>query len=177
MCESTQGSSFQVPWKYITDHFSKTLAKKVNNPKWPLDDLWPHICWFLMCNSTQGSLCPNCHGNTSNYVDTVTFFFKTKSPMGIHPCMWIQWSILQNTTYILHTDIHTVHTYYKVQARQKKPSQKIQRQWWNLRKWNHTVFKKFIFVQVQGSLNMKICTHFYNHCGTSQGSPTDQTYF
>ena len=33
-----------------------------------------------MCDSTQGSLCP--------------------SPMGIHQCMWIQWSILQTTTYI-----------------------------------------------------------------------------
>ena len=44
---------------------------------WPLDDLWPHNCWGHMCDSTQGSLCP--------------------SPMGIHQCMWIQWSILQIT--------------------------------------------------------------------------------
>ena len=67
-----------------------------------------------MCDSTQGSLCP--------------------SPMTIHQCMWIQWSILQITTYI-----HILHTYYilhttyyvqnewshslllhSVQARQKK---------------------------------------------------------
>ena len=59
-----------------------------------------------MCGSTQGSLCP--------------------SLMGIHHCMWIQWSILQITTYI--------HTYYiqnewshslflnSVQARQKLDS-------------------------------------------------------
>ena len=39
--------------------------------------------------------------------------------MGIHQCMWIQWSILQNTTYILHAYyihkyyIHTVHTTYR----------------------------------------------------------------
>ena len=26
---------------------------------WPLDDLCPHICWGLMCDSTQGSLCPS----------------------------------------------------------------------------------------------------------------------
>ena len=52
--------------------FSKTLTKG----QWPLDDLWPHFYWGHMCDSTQGSLCP--------------------SPMGIHQCMWIQWSILQN---------------------------------------------------------------------------------
>ena len=62
--------------------FPKTLTKG----HWPLDDLWPHVCWGHMCDSTQGSLCP--------------------SPMTIHQCMWIQWSILQNTTYI-----HTHTTY------------------------------------------------------------------
>ena len=55
--------------------FAKTWTKG----HWPLDDVWPHICWGHMCDSTQGSLCP--------------------SPMGIHQCMWIQWSILQITTY------------------------------------------------------------------------------
>ena len=50
--------------------FAKTWTKG----HWPLDELWPHICWGHMCDSTQGSLCP--------------------SPMGIHQCMWIQWSIL-----------------------------------------------------------------------------------
>ena len=58
-------------WKYIkvcgySDPFAKTLTKG----HWPLDDLWPHIWWGHMCDSTQGSLCPN--------------------PMGIHQCMWIQ---------------------------------------------------------------------------------------
>ena len=53
--------------------FAKTWTKG----HWPLDDLWPHICWGHMCDSTQGSLC--------------------LSPMGIHQCMWIQWSILQIT--------------------------------------------------------------------------------
>ena len=64
--------------------FSKTLTKG----QWPLDDLWPHFCWGHMCGSTQGSSCP--------------------SPMGIHQCMWIQWSILQNiplaTYYIYRRD-------------------------------------------------------------------------
>ena len=64
--------------------FSKTWTKG----HWPLDDLWPHVCWGHMCDSTQGSLCP--------------------SPMGIHQCMWIQWSILQkipHTSYCIHVHI------------------------------------------------------------------------
>ena len=80
---------------------------------WPLDDLWTHICWGHMCDSTQGSLCP--------------------SPMGIHQCMWTQWSILQKLphTYIhiLHTSIHILHThttYY------------IQNQ------WSHSLFLNYV---------------------------------
>ena len=91
--------------------FPKTWTKG----HWPLDDLWPHVCWGHTCDSTQGSLSP--------------------SPMGIYQCMWIQWSILQITTYIhTYTYIHTTYilrTYYvqnewlhslllnSVQARQK----------------------------------------------------------
>ena len=134
----------QVPWKHIkvcgygNFFFFKNLNEKCH---WPLDDLWPQVCWGHMCDSTQGSLCPSLtHENTSKYVDTVTFS-KTwtkghwplddlwphicwrhmcdstqgslcPSPMGIHQCMWIQWSILQNTTYILHIYIlHTDGTY------------------------------------------------------------------
>ena len=70
--------SMWIHWPF----FPKTWTKG----HWPLDDLWPHVCWGHMCDSTQGSLCP--------------------SPMTIHQCMWIQWSILQNTTYI-----HILHTY------------------------------------------------------------------
>ena len=68
------------------------LAKTWTIGRWPLDDLWPHICWGHMCDSAQGSLCP--------------------SLMKIHQCMWIQWSILQITTYIhiLHTTFHSVIT-------------------------------------------------------------------
>ena len=79
--------SMWIHWPF----FPKTWTKGF----WPLDDLWPHVCWGHMCDSIQGSLCP--------------------SPMTIHQCMWIQWSILQNTTYILHTTyiLRTcVHTTY-----------------------------------------------------------------
>ena len=98
--------------KYVdtVNLFAKTWTKG----HWPLDDLWPHICWGHMCESTQGSLCP--------------------SPMGIHQCMRIQWPILQKLphtyTYYIHI-LHTHTTYYVqnqwshslflnyVQARQK----------------------------------------------------------
>ena len=71
--------------------FPKTWTKG----HWPLDDLWPHVCWGHMCDSTQGSLCP--------------------SPMTIHQCMWIHWSIWQITTYIhiLRTTYY-VHTTYRM---------------------------------------------------------------
>ena len=65
--------------------FPKTWTKG----HWPLDDLWPHVCWGHMCDSFQGSLCP--------------------SPMTIHQCMWIQWSILQITTYMLLFYGHTTY--------------------------------------------------------------------
>ena len=75
--------SMWIHWPF----FPKTWTKG----HWPLDDLWPHVCWGHMCDSTQGSLCP--------------------SPMTIHQCMWIQWSILQNTTYIhIHTTYYILHT-------------------------------------------------------------------
>ena len=69
--------------------FSKTLTKG----QWPLDDLWPHFDWGHMCDSTQGSLCP--------------------SPMRIHQCMWIQWSILHNWPHTTwpHTTYTLIHKY------------------------------------------------------------------
>ena len=77
-------------WKYINVDtltlFSKNLNQRSLTPRWPLT----HVRWGHMCDSTKGSLCP--------------------SPMTIHQCMWIQWSILQNTTYI-HTTYY-VHTTY-----------------------------------------------------------------
>ena len=80
--------------KYVNtvNLFSKTWT----TGHWPLDDLWPYICWGHMCDSTQGSLCP--------------------SPMGIHQCMWIvinfaKYHILR-THYILHTTyiLHVLRT-------------------------------------------------------------------
>ena len=94
--------SMWIHWSF----FPKTWTKG----HWPLHDLWPHVCWGHMCDSTQGSLCP--------------------SPMTIHQCMWIQWSIFKLPhiyTYYIHTYI--LHTTYRmsdhslllnsVQARQK----------------------------------------------------------
>ena len=88
-----------------SDPFSKTWTRG----HWPLDDLWPHICWGHMCDFTQGSLCP--------------------SPMGIHQCMWIQLSILQNFNQDYHIPLTTyyilpwyyVHTTYRI-------------------KWSHSLF-------------------------------------
>ena len=73
----------QVPWKYIkVRRYSDLFCKKKKTwtkGHWPLDDLWPHICWSHMCDSTQGSLCP--------------------SPMKIHQSTWIQWPFLQKKTW------------------------------------------------------------------------------
>ena len=80
--------------------FAKTWTKG----HWPLDDLWPHICWGHRCDSTQGSLC--------------------QSPMGIHQCMWIQWSILQKLPHT-YTPLHT-YTYY------------VQNQ------WSHSLFLNYV---------------------------------
>ena len=43
--------SMWIHWPF----FPKTWTKG----HWPLDDLWPHVCWGHMCDSTQGSLCPS----------------------------------------------------------------------------------------------------------------------
>ena len=67
------------------------FSKNLNKGHWPLHDLWPHVCWGHMCDSTQGSLCP--------------------SPMTIHQCMWIQWSILHWWNYHIHTRTYILHTY------------------------------------------------------------------
>ena len=94
--------------------FPKTWTKG----HWPLDDLWPHVCWGHMCDSTQGSLCP--------------------SPMTIHQCMWIQWSILQNTTYI-----HILHTYYIHTHTTYRMSDHIVSYWTQFRRDNYwTQFRR-----------------------------------
>ena len=65
--------SHEHTWKYV-DTVTFFAKKTWTKGHWPLDDLWPHICWGHMCDSTQGSLCP--------------------SPMKIHQSMWIQWTFL-----------------------------------------------------------------------------------
>ena len=72
--------------KYVdTVTLFSNLPPKLMTPWWPLSQLLlTSNVWLYYI---KGSLCP--------------------SPMGIHQCMWIQWSILQNfdqdTTYYLHT--------------------------------------------------------------------------
>ena len=118
----------QVPWKYIkVCGYSDLFCKKLEpGGSLTLDDLWPHICWGHMCDSTQGSLCPSPMKTHQSMWTQWPFCKKTwtkghwplddlwphicwghmcdstqgslcPSPMGIHQCMWIQWSILQMT--------------------------------------------------------------------------------
>ena len=82
----------QVPQKYIeVCGYTDPIFQKLEKGHWPIDDLWPHVCWGHMSDSTQGSMCP--------------------SPLGIHQCIWIQRSILQNY-HILHTYI--LHNTYRM---------------------------------------------------------------
>ena len=111
--------------KYVdtVNLFAKTWSKG----HWPLDDLWPNICWGHMCDSTQGSLCP--------------------SPMGIHQCMRIQWSILQKITTYIHIHTHTtyiLHTYtYYVQNQ-----------------WSHSLFLNY----VQARQKVLLPSECVNYC-------------
>ena len=132
----------QVSRKYIKVCGIVTLfSKNLNQRSLTLDDLWPHVCWGHMCDSTQGSLCPSpMKIHQSMWIQWPFFQTRTKghwplddlwthacwghmcdstqgslcpSLMGIHQCMWIEWSILQND-HILHTTyyIHIPRTYY-----------------------------------------------------------------
>ena len=38
--------------KYMMIPFFKNFNKRVNDPKWPLGDLWPQFCWGHMFGST-----------------------------------------------------------------------------------------------------------------------------
>ena len=94
--------SMWIHWSFFPKSWTKGY--------WPLHDLWPHVCWGHMCDSTQGSLCP--------------------SPMTIH-----QYSIINGYSdefcKLPHIYTHILHTYYvqnewshslllnSVQARQK----------------------------------------------------------
>ena len=98
--------------KYVdtVNLFAKTWTKG----HWPLDDLWPHICWGHMCDCAQGSLCP--------------------SPMGIRQCMWIQLSILQK---LPHTYIH-IHTTYILRTYYIHTTYYVQNQ------WSHSLFLNYV---------------------------------
>ena len=79
----------QSMWVDTVTIFTKTWTKS----HWPLDDLWPHVCWGHMCDSTQGSLCP--------------------SPIGMHQlceysdqfCKNIPHTTYIHTTYYVHVHI------------------------------------------------------------------------
>ena len=43
--------SMWIQWPFFPKNWTKG--------HWPLDDLWPQVCLGHMCDSTQGSLCPN----------------------------------------------------------------------------------------------------------------------
>ena len=121
--------------------FPKTWTKG----HWPLDDLWPHVCWGHMCDSTQGSLC--------------------LSPMTIHQCMWIQWSILQITTYI------HVHTYTYIHIL-------VLRTYYILNEWSHSLLLNSVQARqllnsVQARQKMELMKkHVYQYWNT----PEDNVY-
>ena len=135
--------------------FPKTSSKG----HWPQDGLWPQVCWGHMCDSTQGSLCPNPTKIHQSMWIQWPFLQKTwtkghwplddlwphvcwghmcdstqqswcPSPMGIHQCMWIQWSILQN--------YHILRTYY------------VQNE------WSHTCSLLLNSVQVRQKWNVSV---------------------
>ena len=122
------------------DLFAKTWTKG----HWPLDDLWPHICWGHMCDSTQGSLCP--------------------SPMGIHQCMWIQWWILQITTYIHTHTTYILRTYYILHT-----TYYVQNQWSHSlsqarQKWQKRTILEGNLMKFSSSQNMSascVIVHWY----------------
>ena len=52
------------------------LQKTWNKGHWPLDDLWPHICWGHVWLYPR-IIVSKSHENTSKYVDSGTLFAKT----------------------------------------------------------------------------------------------------
>ena len=112
--------SMWIHWPF----FPKTWTKG----HWPLDDLWPHVCWGHMCDSTPGSLSP--------------------SPMTIHQCMWIQ--SRDQFCKIPHTYIHILRTYYILRTYDTtyRMSDHIVSYWTQFRRdKNHTFSPKF---KIQG---------------------------
>ena len=75
--------------------FPKTWTKG----HWPLHDLWPHVCWSHMFDSTQGSLCPSPwqYINVCGYSDQFCKLPHTYT-------YYIHTSYILHTTYILRTE-------------------------------------------------------------------------
>ena len=85
--------------KYVdtVNLFAKTWTKG----HWPLDDLWPHICWGHMCDCAQGSLCPSPMG--SKYVNVCGYSYQFCKNYHIHTYTYILRTYYVHTTYILRT--------------------------------------------------------------------------
>ena len=77
MCDSTQGSLWLSPMKIHQSMWIQWpfFQKNWTKGHWPLDDLWPQVCWGHMCDY-QRIIVSKSHKNTSKYVDTMTFFQK-----------------------------------------------------------------------------------------------------
>ena len=77
------------------------FAKSWTKGHWLQDDLWSYICWGLMCDSTQGSLCRI--PMKILFVDTVTFFCKKLGSKGHWPLddLWphICWGHMCDSTH------------------------------------------------------------------------------
>ena len=73
ICENLPKDHYvQVQWKYITDHFSQTLAKRSMTLRWHLT---PHMLISDVRLYPRISV-SNSHGNTSKYIDAVTMYQK-----------------------------------------------------------------------------------------------------
>ena len=127
--------------KYVdtVTFFSKTWTKG----HWPLDDLWPQVCWGHMCDSTQGSLCPSPMKILQSMWIQCPFSSRTwtkghwplddlwphicwghmcdltqgslcPSPTGIHQCMWIQWSKFCKIQHTYYLFTMYIHSTYRM---------------------------------------------------------------
>ena len=96
--------------------FSKNLNQRSLTPRWPLTPclLRSHVWLYprIIVSKSHDNTSMYCHGTGTQvpwqYIDVLSWDWDTSpSPMTIHQCMWIQWSILQNTSYI-----HILRIYY-----------------------------------------------------------------
>ena len=137
MCHAHHGSTFRCLTRWLSNHESRLkihqsmwiqwpFCKKTGiKGHWPLDDLWPHICWGHMCDSDPRIIVSKSHENMYKVCGYSDPFAKTwtkghwplddlwphicwglcgftqgslcPSPMKIHQSMWKQWPFLQKT--------------------------------------------------------------------------------